>query len=63
MDVLRLLNIERSVLHIELGWHLTVLQKKVLPAIREVQFLSKQCTDALTPECPTESHQGFRQSF
>ena len=48
MDVLRLLDVECSVSHIELGWHLTVLEKRVLPAIREIQFLRQQCTDALS---------------
>ena len=48
MDLLRLLDVERSVSHIELGWHLTVLQKKVLPAIRQIQAVSKHCNDALS---------------
>ena len=35
-----------SLAYIELGWHLSVLEGQVLPAMRQYQSLHKQCSQA-----------------
>lgn len=45
-DLLTLLDIQLSLMHVELGRHLVELEGKVLPFIHEYQSLRKRCDSA-----------------
>jgi hypothetical protein len=47
-DLLALLDIQLSLMHVELGRHLVELEGKVLPFIHEYQTLRKRCDSAFS---------------
>jgi hypothetical protein len=43
-----MIEVERSIMHIELGWHLALLNCEVIPTVRGLDYLGKDVFDALT---------------
>jgi len=46
LDILKMVDVQRSLMYIELGWHLSVLEERILPTIRHYQSLNERCLAA-----------------